>query len=268
MNDNDLEKQIASLRNLPWAKKLSEEELKARAIKILNKNKKEKKAEQAIESDVEWIGLDAEETKKANKKYHLWLTKHNIESYSDKQDLRNLIQQEAIYESLIAQLTAKSKKKTTGKVQPKGLTSFDIGALKQLNEVNLSLKAKLGLSTKKKETWKDFWLGLIKRIMFYIRTHDGQFQMKCPYCQQMVLLLRRIKNYDTFQWKCFRGTHLYNEEMMKDIQRGKLTQKDVARYWSLEHTDYIQGIYEEIFLKEQAVKIEAKKQADKLKEAE
>jgi len=63
----------------------------------------------------------------------------------------------------------------------------------------------------------------------------------------MALLLRKVDDYNAFDFKMFKGTYLYNEEMFKDIDNGKITKEDVARYWGLQNTDYINGIYEKVY---------------------
>ncbi|MBN1467760.1 MAG: hypothetical protein JW924_03460 [Fusobacteriaceae bacterium] len=245
MYNKDLEDLIKKLKNLyQYRNKTEEEIVEIAKAKLAQESEKERL------EPIFWVGLTPEEEKKANNLYNEYLKAHDLESFSDKEDLKYLVQNIIIYEQLLEQIAKKARDSKLN------ISKYDIDAKNALERQIEDYKSKLGISSKKQASWQDFWLGLKKRIQLYIATHSGAFYLKCPYhdCNRMILLLRRVKDYQAFPFKMFRGTHLYNEEMLKDIESGKLTQEDVARYWSLEHTDYIKMIYEEIYLKEKAEK--------------
>jgi len=229
MDNKDLEAKTNQLRGLHQYKNKTEAEL----IDIAKK----KLEEESIEG-IEWVGLEKKEEKQANLLYNKYLKIHNFESFSDKEDLKHLIQNLIIYDELLRQLHKKAKSKT------QSITERDIKSKNSLEEQVAQYKERLGLSQKKQSKWKEFWLSLKKRILFYAETHSGAFYFKCPSCQKMALLLRKVDDYKTFDFKMFRGTHLYNETLLRFIEEGKLTQEEVAEVWGLQHTDYIKGIYD------------------------
>ena len=197
-----------------------------------------------------WTGLDRNETRTAKKKFEEYLQDSHIESISDLDLLTELVKKEQLQERIWKQ-TEDIQKKTAGidgkPIIPKSIQS----ALNENLEQIISLKDRLGLSKKEKQLgFEETWGSIQKKLETYAKENSGEFEWKCPKCNNWFLLCLKIDDYNTFDFTMFKGTYLYNEEMFKDVYEGKLKLEDVARYWGQPLTDYVKGIYEKVYLKE------------------
>jgi len=240
----DLEAKFNQIKNMPQYRDKSEAEIKKIAKELLKEEDKKYK--------VEWVGLTTAEKKKADKLFDEYSKKYQITKLSDLEDLKSLIFTTTVKER-IQKILQKLEK--SGNAPPvRTMDSYDT-----LHKQESELKARLGLGQEKKESkWKVFWTNFKKKLLHYVLYHKGAFYFKCPSCKKMALLLRKVEDYNTFDFTMFRGTYLYNEEMFKDIDSGKISKEDVSRYWGLQNTDYINLIYEKVWLPEQKKKKENK----------
>ena len=239
-------KKINQLKALKQYKNKTDNELiaiikKREAKKAL---KKAQKANKNIQS-VEWVGLTLNEEPTANELFQQYKDSNHIESFNDLRNLKNLVVLEIIqerYQKQVGEL-AKDEKFPSRTV----MDSFN----NNLNQI-MTLKKELGLNVAKGESWMDFWAKLKKKTQKYIEFNSGAFSFKCPNCGEFALLVRKIDNYETFPFKCFRGTVLYNKAMMEDIEKGIITKKRVAQYFGCSE-DYIDRIYNKVYLPEKKV---------------
>ena len=232
------------IKHLVQYKNKTDEEIKEIAKKLVSEEEKQKENTY----DVEWEGLATSEKKKATVLFNDYSKKYQIEKLSDLEDLKQLIYTGALKERVQHKLLEIANQNA---VPPEVIVKTLDTITKQEN----ALKDRLGLGLEKKESkWKTFWVNFKKKLNNYALSHKGAFYFKCPKCQEMALLLRKTKDYNTFPFAMFRGTYVYNEEMFKDIDSGKITKEDVSRYWGLQNTDYINWIYEKLYLQEKESK--------------
>ena len=239
--DANLEKKLNQLRALKQYKDKTDEELLEVLKKRAEKRQKRKaeKLAQKVER-IDWVGLSEEEEPKADLLFKRYKENNHIEGFSDIRDLKNLIVLEIIqerYQKRIQELIGANKN------PPKYMldTLHD-----NLNQI-MTLKDKLGLNTAKEEEWIDFWGKLKKKLQKHIEENRGAFTMKCPHCGNFTLLTRKVEDYNTFPFKCFKGTVLYNEELFKLIDKGVLSKEQVANVFGCS-VDYIDRIYEKVYL--------------------
>ena len=246
MTKNKIKRKIKQIKSLTQYRDYSSEELEKEAIRLLEEEEKYK---------VEWIGFDKSEIKRANKLYSEYLEHYPyIESFSDLEDLKLLVSNVVLLERLDTLVYNREKTK---------LSKYDIDARKELANQILNLKDKLGLSkVRKREAWKDIWTSLKKRIIHHLQSNRGAFEFKCPHCGEFALLAIKIKDYNTFPFKFFKGTFLYNYWLFKMMEEGKITKNDLIKIFddykekpkedenNPRLSDYIDWIYKKVYLKE------------------
>lgn len=243
----DYQSRINKLKNLPQMRNKTDAEL----ITYIDKKDKVKKRKQEEEKNSslpytpQWSGLNVVEQKWAQQRYDEYLKYHHyIDNYSDLQILEELVWTEAISERYKIKIEKLDENTNLSNIPKELLTS-----LNEFQKRAIQLKEKLGLFEERKQsTFLDFWIKFKTKLLNWSLTHRGQFQMKCPHCGNMVLLLRKIDDYNTFDFTMFKGTVLYNYEMFKDVHEGKITIEDMSRYWGIPLTDYCKGMYERVFL--------------------
>lgn len=200
----------------------------------------------------QWTGLnDRKEKDWARKRFKEYGDSAHIDSHSDFELLVELVKREVIQERYwkkIEEIEKKASKIDGSAAIPKGVINSLDDNLEQI--IKLKDLIGLGQGDKKKAKFEEIWDSIQRKLQKYSETHRGEFLMKCPHCGKYVQLLRKIKDYDTHDFKMFRDTFLYNETLMKFIDDKILTVDQVAEIWGLELPDYIIGIYEKIYLKE------------------
>lgn len=235
--EREIRKRVKKYSSLKQYQDKTPEELKQIA-----KERIEEEQKQAL-FQLEGEYIDNEERKFAKSLFKKYLDTSHIEHPSEIHQLNKLVWLETWAKRIEKQITEKNEKK---QLVPKGLTNDYLSILDKISII----KEQLGLFAKKGESWLEFWGKLLKKLLLYAQSHKGAFYFKCPHCLEMTLILRKIDNYNTFPFIMFKGTHLYNEPLMRFIEEGKLTVEEVAEIWGLPRTDYIKGIYEKVYLAE------------------
>jgi len=197
---------------------------------------------------VDWIGLTKEEIKFADKLYANYIDHHHIEGFNDLEDLKTLVFN-TILENRIKTDIAPKINKETKELEFRIPSKMATDSLTNIQKQNLDLKNKLGLNKSKKLGWLDFWGGLCEKINAHAVHNRGSFTFKCPSCGKLALLLRKISDYNTFDFGIFRGTAIYSEKMMELIDDKKITVEDAAAIFAVS-PEYISGCYLGIYLKE------------------
>jgi len=240
MTNEQIKSKIEQLGKLKQYRNKSQEELEDIAIKQLTRE----------ENKIEWIGLTKEEEKNANKIYNNYTEHHHIENFNDLEDLKTLV-----YNTLLENRIKIKIYDLTNQANPEIPSKFVLDSLTSLQKQNLDLKAKLGLNESQQEGWMQFWQRLCKKINNYAVEHRGLFLFKCPdlNCGKIVLLLRKVADYNTFDFRCFRGTFIYSETMMKLIDEKKISFKESADIFGVSE-EYMRGMYEKIYIKEKDYK--------------
>ncbi len=194
------------------------------------------------------VGLTTQEKNSARKHFKEYKSRYHIERYSDLALLEELVYKELISEQYKTKIKDIQKSKTVKEknIIPRNL----LEALDENLDKILLLKEKLGLFLERKESnWIDFWGRFQKKLQIYAQTHKAECTFKCPTCGEYALLLRKIDNYNTFNFNLLRGTFVYNKELMEEIEKGTLSRERVAKIFGCS-VDYIDGLYNEVYLKE------------------
>jgi hypothetical protein len=220
--DAPLEAEINRLKNLKSCKTLAIEELTQMAL--INLKVKEFK--------VNPIFTDAAEQAVAEQKFKSYLENHEIESMSDIDTLKSLVYNEVFEIRIQREL---NKLHTEGKYPPDRLTN----QLTSLQNQKSELKLKLGIDKPEAQVSELTQLQqLEKRYDAYIQEHRHEFELAytytCSKCNHqdvdMVLVRRRVKDFDAMLHPWFAGRWFFNYEILKDVKAEKITKEDAWRY--------------------------------------
>lgn len=236
MDKNQINNQIKKLSKLKQYKDLPAEKLEQIAIEKLSKIQKKK------DDEVVWFGLNDEECILADEYYNNFINNHSIEGFNDKENLKTLVF------NLILEKRLKEKIHSIA-IKEEFPPKHFIDSLSEIQTQNLNLKKQLGLEDKKQEGWIDFWKRLTKKLNIYAQTHSGAFYFKCPTCGEMALLCKKVEDYNIFNFKVFRGTFVYSEELCKMIDEKIISVERAASVLGVS-PEYMQGCYEKLFLQE------------------
>ena len=242
MENFNLQDKINSIKNLKNYKKKTPQELETIAIKMFKKD----------QMKVDWVGMTKDEIKVAQKSFENYIENHHIESFNDLEDLKTLVYNSILENRLkqkIFELT--THEDADGNSKPEIPNKNILDSLTGLQKQMLDLKQKLGLNESKTEGWMQFWARLCKKINTHAVEHRGAFTFKCvdPNCGKIALLLRKIDDYNTFEFKCFRGTFIYSEPLMKMIDEKRTDFKEAASIFGCGE-EYMQGMFQKIYLRE------------------
>lgn len=213
--DADINKEITRLRNLKTSADKSEDEIARQAF--VNVKVRDFKASPLFTNDAE--------QKLAEDRFKEYLNGNELESMSELDTLRSLVYLEVFESRIQKQLNkmADDKKAPNDRIT------------KQLTDIQnqkLSLKVKLGID--RKEDKIDELTGLEtlkKRFKDYINANRNEFTITCPH-GEILLLRRRVKDFDTMKHPWFAGRWLFNYEILKDVKDGVITKEQAWRYLS------------------------------------
>lgn len=213
--DADLIREINRIKNLKGTSDLAESEIERKAK--INLRVRDFKAKPLFEN--------AEEQVLAEERYKLYLESNEIESISDLDTLKSLIFNEVFETRIQKQL---NKLNEEDKFPSDKLTE----QLTKVQNQKLDLKVKLGIDSETPTTDELTGLQTLKiRCEKYINENKEEFTCICPH-GSMMLLRRRVKDFDTMEHPWFAGRWLFNYEMLKDVKSGKLSKEDCWRYLS------------------------------------
>ena len=195
-------------------------------------------------------GLTVSEKHQAKKLFNSYRDKYNIGNVSDLQLLSDLVYREILqlrYKTKIGEIDKNKKVGEIGTIIPRNI----LNALNDNSNQIIVLKEKLGLfeERKNKEDWLEYWGRLKKKLQVYAETHKGACTFKCPKCGEYALLLKKIDDYNTFNFNWFKGTFIYNELLMEEIEKKTLTIKRVSEIIGCS-SEYIEGLYNKVYLEE------------------
>jgi len=223
--DSKLELEMKRVGNLKQNKEKSKEYIEKQAL--LNLKIREFKKLPLFEEKEEFQSI-------AETKFKSYLENYQIESNSDIDTLRSLVYNEVFEMRLQEEI---NKLFDSGKYPTDKLT-------KQLTEIQkqkLDLKVKLGID--KEDVKEDELTGLQilqKKYHQYIQENKNEFTTACGGCGKLLLLNKRVKDFDCIEHPWFIGRWYFNYEILKDVKDGKLTKEDASRYLktSLDYIDF------------------------------
>ena len=171
-----------------------------------------------------------------------YLTESAIESFTDRDTLRQLIDLEIIVERIKALLNIEYDKAN------KAIPLQMLDQLTSLNNQIMDLKERLGLTQKKED--KNDTVKVIDNML--IRFHKwvnkpenrSNYEFQCPKCSEIFLVRRRLdKEKDEVKghpW-FIDGGILFNKAIFEDLDLGKISEDQAARYLNAT-LDYIKWI--------------------------
>lgn len=115
----------------------------------------------------------------------------------------------------------------------------DLECLHEIEQRVLDLKVKLGIDNadSKKDELTALQL-LTKRHHAYIQQHKNEFTIACASCGTLLLLRKRVKDFDSLVHPWFAGRFYFNYEILKDVKYNIITSEQASRYLKTS-TDYI-----------------------------
>jgi len=222
MNDS-LKLEIAKLKRQVQYKNADEEVL----LKIAEKNV----VLQELVEDGNFIS--EVEKKQAKKIFEGFLKTHTFDTLSDLNTLSTLT-----YNMILLGRIQKSINDSTTK---DGGVYISDKLLKSMHEVEnqiANLKVKLGIDREVKTDEFSALQLLKKRFHQHIQENRNEFTLSVPYtCSacgkddvKLVLLRKRVKDFDVLDHPFFAGRFYYNAEIISDVKKGLITAEQAARY--------------------------------------
>lgn len=233
---DSLERIKKQLRNLKQNRELSEEELQVKAQEQLER--------QEILNNLTFCIDDKEKDFAANL-LNSYLAESAIESFSDKDTLRQLIDLEVVLERIKSFLNTEYAKSNPA------IPTQMLDQLQELNNQALKLKESLGLlnKTEEKADFVEILETLKKKALQYYKEHAGCNVVRCPYCQNLFQLLMNTKDLEVKKLPWFKGTILYNKKLFDLYHNKKVNEDEVAEILGVSKF-YVNYIYETVYLKE------------------
>jgi len=223
---------IKQLRNLPQYKNKPEEELEALA-----------KARLAKESIIDSLAFCKDDERDfAAELLEEYLAESSITSFSDKQLLSQLIDIEVLMARIKKELKKEYEKANA--TIPLHMSE----ELRNLTEQAYTLKERLGLTKDKEEqNTVEEWEKLKAKALAYYKENAGCNVARCPYCQNMFMILKDMKGHTTAKLPIFKKTLLYNKQLFEMFENNRITKEELANVLGC-GSDYIDYIFSTIYL--------------------
>jgi len=229
---DELEKLITRLMSLKQNKGKTREDIEPQAKEILERKEILGSLSFCLE----------EEKKFAANLLEKYLAESAIESFTDKDTLRQLIDLEIVVERIKKLLNIEYEK--ANKAIPEDMLKHLISFNSQIIE----MKESLGLTQRKDE--KNDTVKTIENLLERFHKHINKpenrsnYEFQCPNCLEMFLIRRRLdKEKDEVvghPW-FIEGGVLFNKAIFEDLEAGKISEDQVIRYLNAT-SDYIKWI--------------------------
>lgn len=189
--------------------------------------------------------LSKEEKEFAQNLLKKYTEQASIESASDLDTLRSLIDTEVLAERMKALLNAEYEKANPA------IPLQMVERLGELNNQIIDIKEKLGLTKTNRDdlSWIQHWNKLEKKCLNYYKEHAAETYTKCPKCQNIYRLLMKVDDKEKVSATFFKGTKIYNKKLFSLYHEKRLTDKEVAEILGTS-IPYIDYIYNEVFLQD------------------
>jgi hypothetical protein len=179
--------------------------------------------------------IDDVEKKLAKKMFEAYLEQNSFESYSDLSTLSVLV-----YNEVLSGRVQKSINDCTNKDGKAYISDKLLKSHSDLTNQILHLKTKLGIDKEQKVDEFTALQLLKKRFHNFIQENKNEFTLSVPFeCSscgksdvKMVLVRRRVKDFEAIDHPHFCGRFWYNEKAMNDVESGKLSKEKYAEYFS------------------------------------
>lgn len=231
----DKDKLIKKLKNMKQYRNMTDAEIDKIASKKIELNEVVK----------EFALLTNDEDKyRALELYEKYTTEKDFETFSERSVLIHLIELELIADKIKKYINEQSDEK-------RGIPLKSTVELLEYTERINDIKIKLGLlGNSESKTFLENWNILLKKTQTYYETHKGCNITKCPKCQTIIELRMRTEGLQPEECKWFKGTLLYNAPLFALFHNKIITAEQVAEILGT-GTQYVEMMYQNIFLKEQ-----------------
>lgn len=185
--------------------------------------------------------IDDAEKKLAKKMFDAYLEQNSFETYSDLSTLSVLV-----YNEVLSGRVQKSINECTNKEGKAYISDKLLKSHSDLTNQILHLKTKLGIDKEVKTDEFTALQLLKKRFHQHIQENKNEFTLAVPYeCSgcgkadvKMVLVRRRVKDFDVLNHPHFAGRFWFNEKAINDVENGTLSKEKYAEYFSTS-TDFV-----------------------------
>jgi len=185
--------------------------------------------------------IDDKEKEFASNLLNKYLSESSLESTSEKDTLRQLVDVEVLMERIKKFLNTEY-----AKANPAIPTNM-VEQLTTLNEQITDLKEKLGLTKKEdQKTVLDEWNRLKAKALAYYKESAGCNVVKCPECKKLFMILKNMKDCTAEKIPWFKKTLLYNKKLFELYEQGRVTKEEMALILGVSN-EYITLIYENTY---------------------
>jgi hypothetical protein len=227
---SDIKSEIRRLRCLKQYKSLEDAQLEKLASKNI--------VLRELVSSGNFIN-DAEK-KQAKILFASFLDTHDFESTSDLNTLSMLIFQMVLVDRIQKALNDCTTKDGKSFISDK-LTKSLSDATNQV----LSLKLKLHIDNEDKKDDLTVLQLLKRRFHDFINCNKNEFTCVCAKCGNILLLRRRVANFDVMVHPQFSGRWYFNQHAIQMVKDGRMTREDYAKIFSTS-VDYVQWCLDKI----------------------
>lgn len=214
-----IQKEFKRLKNLKQNKGKSEEELQK-----LYQNAQINIAKREIKVDERFT--DEKEKIFAIELFEHYVATYEFERFSDLSTLQSLIYEQILLKRIqnhINSLFAKNKDTYLDKRERETLTETE----KRIDE----LKIKLGIDKKDVETNELSSHQLLEeRFEKHINANKHEFTIACGHCNKLLLLRKRVKDFDCIDHPWFAGRWFFNYPIMLDVKEEKISKEQAWKY--------------------------------------
>ena len=212
------------------------DELKKEIKRLSNLKKNEKVDKNVIEKQAQinlWrkqINIttrfkNADEKILAEEFFDSYLENYEFESFADIQNVSDLVYEEVLKHRIQKQIDEILAEKSNKYVPDKTISS-----LHNIEERIWNLKEKAGILTEKKDDELTALGELKKKFHLHVNFNRNEFTTICGYCGQLLLLRRRVKDFDCLKHPALSGRWLYNADIINDVRDNKLSKEQAAKY--------------------------------------
>jgi len=170
--------------------------------------------------------LDEKEKQTALELFEHYVGTYEFEKYTDLCTLQSLIFEEILLRRIQGHIN-----KTFQKNPDTYLDRRERETLTDTEKRIEELKIKLGIDKEDVEKDELSSLQLLeKRFEKYINANKQEFTTICGHCGKILLLRKKVKDFDCLEHPWFAGRWFFNYQIMLDVKEEKITKEQAWRY--------------------------------------
>ena len=214
-----IQKEFTRLRNLKQNKGKEDQELqKLFADAQINVAKRQLKIDDRF--------LDIKEKKTAVSLFEHYISNYEFEKYTDLCTLQTLIYEETLLLRIQRHINKIFEKNSDTYLDPRERNTLT-DTEKRIDE----LKIKLGIDKIDVETNELSAHQLLEeRFEKHINANKHEFTIACGHCNNMLLLRKRVKDFNCIEHPWFAGRWFFNYQIILDVKQAKISKEQAWRY--------------------------------------